>query len=233
MSKPTRARVARRKRSSLGRSLRSTAGPGRSGFSEEPGLLPGQFKLRIDENLSPGLARLARSRGFHAVHVNFPTAPRHRHRSPRHASCAIGRGGLVRRLPGRPKPGPGAVAQLGERLNGIQEVSGSIPLGSTNEISPLGQDLVDPYDSALVLGTPCRQSRSLLQVTSRVPAGKAKLAPTELRTTRPRIALLREPHPRPTVPVLVDEHHAGLLQGSSPLVDRGLPRIAPPVSQSS
>ncbi len=26
----------------------------------------------------------------------------------------------------------GAVAQLGERLNGIQEVGGSIPLGSTN-----------------------------------------------------------------------------------------------------
>ena len=26
----------------------------------------------------------------------------------------------------------GAIAQLGERLNGIQEVSGSIPLGSTN-----------------------------------------------------------------------------------------------------
>jgi hypothetical protein len=26
---------------------------------------------------------------------------------------------------------PGAVAQLGERLNGIQEVRGSIPLGST------------------------------------------------------------------------------------------------------
>jgi len=30
------------------------------------------------------------------------------------------------------RPGTGgAVAQLGERLNGIQEVSGSIPLGST------------------------------------------------------------------------------------------------------
>ncbi len=28
--------------------------------------------------------------------------------------------------------GGGAVAQLGERLNGIQEVGGSIPLGSTN-----------------------------------------------------------------------------------------------------
>ena len=27
----------------------------------------------------------------------------------------------------------GALAQLGERLHGMQEVSGSIPLGSTNE----------------------------------------------------------------------------------------------------
>ena len=29
-------------------------------------------------------------------------------------------------------PTDGAVAQLGERVNGIHEVSGSIPLGSTN-----------------------------------------------------------------------------------------------------
>ena len=29
-------------------------------------------------------------------------------------------------------PRCGAVAQLGERLNGIQEVDGSIPFGSTN-----------------------------------------------------------------------------------------------------
>jgi hypothetical protein len=28
-------------------------------------------------------------------------------------------------------PGSGAIAQLGERLNGIQEVVGSIPIGST------------------------------------------------------------------------------------------------------
>jgi hypothetical protein len=28
----------------------------------------------------------------------------------------------------------GAIAQLGERLHGMQEVSGSIPLGSTNLI---------------------------------------------------------------------------------------------------
>jgi hypothetical protein len=34
-------------------------------------------------------------------------------------------------------PPVGAIAQLGERLNGIQEVSGSIPLGSTNYINGL------------------------------------------------------------------------------------------------
>ncbi len=33
----------------------------------------------------------------------------------------------------------GAVAQLGERVNGIHEVSGSIPLGSTNKINTLTQ----------------------------------------------------------------------------------------------
>ena len=31
----------------------------------------------------------------------------------------------------------GAVAQLGERLNGIQEVDGSIPFGSTNKVNRL------------------------------------------------------------------------------------------------
>ena len=40
-----------------------------------------------------------------------------------------------------PVPGRGAVAQLGERLNGIQEVDGSIPFGSTiriNDLRPAG-----------------------------------------------------------------------------------------------
>ena len=39
------------------------------------------------------------------------------------------------------KPGSadGAIAQLGERLNGIQEVVGSIPIGSTNKINNLGR----------------------------------------------------------------------------------------------
>ena len=63
---------------------------------------------------------------------------RHARRNPCDASCAIGEGGLVRRLPGAGNtpnlPGPGAVAQLGERLNGIQEVRGSIPLGSTKSL---------------------------------------------------------------------------------------------------
>jgi hypothetical protein len=33
----------------------------------------------------------------------------------------------------------GAVAQLGERLNGIQEVVGSIPIGSTTCVEEVGQ----------------------------------------------------------------------------------------------
>ena len=37
-----------------------------------------------------------------------------------------------------PRFADGAIAQLGERLNGIQEVRGSTPLGSTNKINDLG-----------------------------------------------------------------------------------------------
>ncbi len=33
-----------------------------------------------------------------------------------------------------PRPTVGAIAQLGERLNGIQEVVGSIPIGSTRVV---------------------------------------------------------------------------------------------------
>ena len=36
-------------------------------------------------------------------------------------------------------PPCGAVAQLGERLNGIQEVDGSIPFGSTKENKALSR----------------------------------------------------------------------------------------------
>jgi hypothetical protein len=38
----------------------------------------------------------------------------------------------------------GAVAQLGERMNGIHEVRGSIPLGSTNIYNELGRPLGRP-----------------------------------------------------------------------------------------
>ncbi|MEA2731020.1 MAG: hypothetical protein QOF70_5495 [Acetobacteraceae bacterium] len=41
----------------------------------------------------------------------------------------------------------GAVAQLGERLNGIQEVRGSIPLGST--IIPTGFNLTEHFGRRL------------------------------------------------------------------------------------
>ena len=52
------------------------------------------------------------------------------------ATCAIRRRGILRRAGGRTASAgfptrTGAVAQLGERVNGIHEVSGSIPLGST------------------------------------------------------------------------------------------------------
>ena len=43
----------------------------------------------------------------------------------------------------------GAVAQLGERLNGIQEVEGSIPFGSTRFPSPLTGSLESLLISAL------------------------------------------------------------------------------------
>ena len=36
----------------------------------------------------------------------------------------------------------GAIAQLGERLNGIQEVVGSIPIGSTNTIKDLAENQI-------------------------------------------------------------------------------------------
>jgi hypothetical protein len=42
-----------------------------------------------------------------------------------------------RRSDGAPDGFIGAVAQLGERLNGIQEVVGSIPISSTNEFKDL------------------------------------------------------------------------------------------------
>ena len=49
----------------------------------------------------------------------------------------------------------GAIAQLGERLNGIQEVSGSIPLGSTS-LRPLrGLRLGKPADCMHAVGGGC------------------------------------------------------------------------------
>ena len=39
--------------------------------------------------------------------------------------------------------GYGAIAQLGERLHGMQEVDGSIPSGSTNKINNLETDILN------------------------------------------------------------------------------------------
>ena len=46
----------------------------------------------------------------------------------------------------------GAVAQLGERLNGIQEVVGSIPIGSTNKIKNLAHILVSRPSALAITG---------------------------------------------------------------------------------
>jgi hypothetical protein len=48
----------------------------------------------------------------------------------------------IRRFPG------GAVAQLGERLNGIQEVASSILVSSTTEITPIYPDF--PKSSSIL-----------------------------------------------------------------------------------
>ncbi len=56
----------------------------------------------------------------------------------------------------------GGIAQLGERLNGIQEVSGSIPLISTNTINHEAKTSwfyhtqPDPRDRTLEYSTPIR-----------------------------------------------------------------------------
>ena len=58
-------------------------------------------------------------------------------RAPAHATTAHEIARLRLTLPGRASklvrfPARGAIAQLGERLHGMQEVGGSIPPGSTN-----------------------------------------------------------------------------------------------------
>jgi hypothetical protein len=62
-------------------------------------------------------------------------------------TCAIARRGLLKRAASacldRLPDDDGAVAQLGERVNGIHEVRGSIPLGSTNEINILSESFGD------------------------------------------------------------------------------------------
>ena len=61
-----------------------------------------------------------------------------------------------------PDPPDGAIAQLGERLHGMQEVSGSIPLTSTNRKSPSSRGLGHrPFTAVtgvrIPVGTPAQQ----------------------------------------------------------------------------
>jgi hypothetical protein len=60
----------------------------------------------------------------------------------------------------------GAVAQLGERLNGIQEVSGSIPLSSTRNFKGLRQQSQPLFS--------CRNP-SLHQICTKIISGNAPI----------------------------------------------------------
>ena len=72
-----------------------------------------------------------------ALSATWPRAKR-RLDNPQERPCSFGledlsgRFSRVLRAPGPSQTRFGAVAQLGERVNGIHEVRGSIPLGSTN-----------------------------------------------------------------------------------------------------
>ena len=59
----------------------------------------------------------------------------------------------------------GVIAQLGERLNGIQEVRGSIPLSSTNFFKPSG------WDGFLLIGAVAQ----LGWLSEKTPAGCFRL----------------------------------------------------------
>ena len=66
----------------------------------------------------------------------------------------------------------GAVAQLGERLNGIQEVEGSIPFGSTIFVLPATQSTAKDPENGTSLGPPAHAravSLGTAQPAIRVP----------------------------------------------------------------
>ena len=73
----------------------------------------------------------------------------------------------------------GAVAQLGERLNGIQEVDGSIPFGSTKSANKLATNRV-------VVVLPC----DTLGDTSGPRVTRSD--PLHTRSTQPEVASARE-----------------------------------------
>jgi hypothetical protein len=62
----------------------------------------------------------------------------------------------------------GAVAQLGERLNGIQEVVGSIPIGSTMKINQLPNSSACTILVGATSGATCPLNLHSLFTASRV-----------------------------------------------------------------
>jgi hypothetical protein len=89
--------------------------------------------------------------------------------------AAAGLSSYLRCAAGLAAPRRGAIAQLGERYNGIVEVTGSIPVGSTNYIKGLARRLAKPF---LIAEAP-RKSREAFRrgslCNTTIPAGRGRL----------------------------------------------------------
>src|SRR6516225_9078510 len=69
----------------------------------------------------------------------------------------------------------GGIAQLGERLHGMQEVSGSIPLTSTNRLAGCQQRVVENEDRILTLSSRGLGHDPFTVVTGvRIPVGSPR-----------------------------------------------------------
>ena len=76
----------------------------------------------------------------------------------------------------------GGIAQLGERLHGMQEVSGSIPLTSTNRLAGCQQRVVEEEDKILTLSSRGLGHDPFTVVTGvRIPVGSPAKAGTSCR----------------------------------------------------
>ena len=103
---------------------------------QEPAVIPWSVKSEfVSEFVSTRASSSARVRVRYHVRRVAPRWPanRARERAPSHGSVQPGFVDTGRTAVLQFAPFRGAIAQLGERLHGMQEVDGSIPSGSTKQ----------------------------------------------------------------------------------------------------